>query len=155
MAITIQKESFTEIMDELPPIFEEHWLEVAMDHKFIELDPDWQRYMQMEAQGMLHMMTVRDEGILVGYFVNIVLTHLHYRKSLTAFSDILYLLPDYRTSGKGLSSTGYRLLRATEKMLKGLGVQKSYLMTKNYIPLNMLTKRLKYRLSEKVYTKLL
>lgn len=142
-------------MPEFPVIFAEHWREVAMDHNVIPLDPDWQRYASMEVSGNLHTMTVRDDGVLIGYYNAVVSTHLHYKNSLTAWSDLVYLLPAYRNSGRGLVSTGYTLLRRTNAMLKKLGVQKSYLMTKTYIPLNILTDRLKYRDTERVVTLLL
>lgn len=148
--ITFKKESFTQLMEELPPLFHEHWLEVARDKKAIPLDMDWKRYIEMDAMGQLHTMTVREDGILVGYFVAIVWTHLHYKTSLTAWSDIFYLHPAYRSGW-----TGYKLFVHVEAMLKTLGVQKSYVMTKAHLPINIIMKRLKYRLVERVFTKLL
>lgn len=126
-----------------------------MDQAAIPLDPAWHWYVDMELSGCYHMMTVRDEGILVGYYGAIVKPHLHYKTSLTAWSDILYILPEYRKTGWGLAGTGYRLICEAEKMLKDLGVQKSYLMTKAYLPIKIIVKRLKYRLTEIIYTKLL
>ena len=137
-------------MHELPVIFYEHWKEIALDKKVIPLDPDWNRYATMDSQGYLHMMTVRDDGILIGYYLAIVMSHLHYKSSMTAWSDIFYLHPDYR-----FGWTGYKLFVHTESMLKKLGVQKSYVMTKAHLPINMLMKRLKYRLIERTFTKLL
>lgn len=148
--ITFKKESFTKIMHELPPLFHEHWKEVALNKKQIPLDPDWSRYMDMDALGQIHMMTVRDDGILIGYYVALVWTHLHYKTSKTAWSDILYLHPAYR-----LGWTGYKLFVHVERMLKAEGVQRSYVMTKAHLPINMIMKRLKYRLIERIFSKLL
>ena len=148
--ITFQKESWLKLTPELPAIFHEHWLEIGLHHKQIPLEPDWERYAKMDLEGVSHMMTVRDDGILVGYYHAIVMPHLHYKSSLTAWSDLIYLHPLYR---RGL--TGYKLLRQAEKMLKGLGVQRSYVMTKAHLPINILMKRLKYRLVERTFTKLL
>ncbi len=153
--ITFQKESFIQCMAELPEIFHAHWREVAIDHNAVPLDPDWEQYTILELQGVLHMMTVRDNGVLIGYYLAFVKTHLHYKSTLHSWSDLLFLTKRYRNSGMGLASTGFRLIRETERMLKAMGVKKTYLMTKEYIPLNILTKRLAYRLTEMVYTKLL
>lgn len=131
-------------------MFLQHWKEIALDQSVIKLDPDWQRYCLMEVQNQLHIMTVREGTKLIGYYFAIVLPHLHYKSSYTAYSDIFYILPEYR---RGLA--GYKLFRETEKMLKDLGVQKSYVMTKTHLPITMLMKRLKYRFIERIYTKLL
>lgn len=142
-------------MEELPPLFHEHWLEVGLHRKQIPLDPDWKRYQDMDAGGQLHMITVRDEGILVGYYLAIVWTHLHYKTSKTAWSDLLFILPGYRATGRGMVNTGYELLKYMETSLKSAGVQRTYLMTKAHLPINILMKRLKYRLIERVFSKLL
>lgn len=153
--ITYQKEWFGKIMPELPDIFYAHWQEIALEKKAIKLAPDWNRYIALEAAKMLHIMTVRDNGILIGYYFGLVSSHLHYKASLTAWSDLFFVLPEYRTAGFGLIGIGQRLLREAEKMLKDLGVQRHYMMTKQHLPLNMLMKRLRYKLVEKVYTRLL
>lgn len=150
MTITYQKEWFSKIMPELPEIFLEHWKEVGLDRDKVPLDPDWNRYVFMEAQGFLHVTTARDDGRLIGYYVAIIMPHLHYKTSLTAFSDIFYLRPEYR-----FGLTGYRLFTETEKYLKLLHVQKSYVMTKAHLPINIIMKRLKYKLIERIFTKLL
>lgn len=148
--ITFQRESFLTIKHELPELFQRHWEEVALDHMEVPLDPDWRCYSEMATMGILHVVTARDNGRLIGYYFAIVRPHLHYKSTLTAFSDIFIIMPEYR---KGW--TGYRLLKEAEKMLKDIGVRKSYLMTKVHIPLILLVKRLKYRFVERVYTKLL
>ncbi len=155
MGLTFQKESFTAIMPELPEIFCRHWEEIALDKTAIKLDPDWERYMAFDASGVLHMLTVREDKKLVGYYLALVMPHLHYKSSLTAFSDIFYILPEHRRSGRGLKNAGYKMFEEVEKMLREAGVQKSYVMTKVHLPITMLMKRLKYRFIERTYTKLL
>lgn len=155
MTITFQKEMFVSIMPELPVLFYEHWKEVAVDRDKIALDIDWARYVSMEAQGILHVMTARDDGVLIGYYTALVMTHLHFKQSRTAWSDMVFLLAPYRKTGKGLLTTGYLLICAAEKMLKNLRVEKSYLVTTTIVPVNILTKRLKYRPGEEMYSKLL
>lgn len=155
MAITYQKELFGKIMPELPEIFYAHWQEIALEQKVIKLEPDWNRYVALEINKILHVMTVRDDGILVGYYFGLVMPHLHYKSSLTAWSDLFFVLPSYRAAGNGMVGVGYQLFKEVEKMLKNLGVQRHYVMTKKHLPLNMLMKRLRYKLVEKIYTRLL
>lgn len=150
MKITFQKEPFTGLIPELPELWGRHWDEVALDKEAVPLAPDWAGYTELERVGMLHIMTARADGKLIGYYFAIVRPHLHYRHTLHAFSDIFIILPEYR---RGLA--GYQLFRETEKMLKALGVRKTYVVTKVHIPLKMLMKRLGYRFIERVYSKLL
>ena len=137
-------------MPELPELFMAHYDEIALDKSVIKLDPDWNKYCQLELHGILHVMTVRDTAKLVGYHMSVVSTHLHYKSTITALSDIFYLLPEYRQGW-----TGYKLFEETEKMLKVLGVKKFYNVTKAHLPINIIMKRRGYRLVDKVYTKLL
>lgn len=155
MTITFQKESFIKLMPELPELFYEHWAELYFDKDEIPLDPDWARYAALELQGILHMITARDDGVLIGYYVGIVTTHIHFKLLLTAWSDMFYIHSDYRKTGKGMVSTGTALLKAVDKILKEMGVRKSYIVTSEKLPINILMRWLKYRRNEVVYTRLL
>lgn len=148
MAITFQKELFRKLMWELPPLFIEHDKEVGEDEG--DIDPDWERYCNMELGGQVHVLTIRDDGRLVGYYISVVAPDLHRKYKLNSYSDMFYLRPEYR-----FGWTGMRLFTETEKMLNALGVRKSYLVTKVKLPVTIFIKRLKYVLVEKVYAKTL
>lgn len=135
-------------MPELPEIFLRHHDEIEEDRS-VELDPAWDRYVAMEIQGMLHVTTVRDGARLVGYYMAIIAPQMHHKTRLAAYSDMFYLREEYR-----FGWTGVRLFIETDKMLKRLGVKKSYLVTKAKQPITMLLKRIGYVLAEKVYIKL-
>jgi hypothetical protein len=151
--IQYQQERFVDLMPELPEIFYKHWNDIALDKDVIPLDPAWDEYMRLEALGMLHIVTARDAGRLVGYVFSLVQPHLHYKKSLTAWTDLMYLRREY-TKGFGIFRYA-GLIRHSEKMLRDLGVQKRYLMTKVYHDLTPLFARLGYRFIEKISAKLL
>lgn len=104
-----------------------HWREVGIDHDAVPLDPDWERAYAMEAAGMLFSAALRNNGRLIGYNSFAVSPHLHYRSSLYAFNDIIYVDPRER------GSAGIRLVRGTEKMLKELGVKKIVYHTKLHV----------------------
>jgi hypothetical protein len=139
-------------MEELPSLFYAHWLEVASDKDRISLDPDWQKYCQMDGAGMLVCHTLRVGGKLYGYFFSVVVPHLHYRKSLTAIQDIYYVARECRHGW-----LPYRFFKWTDKELKGRGVQRRYVMRKYARDprIGNLWLRLGYRTNEVWYSKIL
>ena len=64
--ITYQKERFIEIMKELPPLFVQHYDEIALDKEHMLLEPAWQAYVNLDMQGALIITTARNNGILIG-----------------------------------------------------------------------------------------
>ena len=151
--ITFQKELFKDIMHELPPLFAMHYDEVALDKHAIQLNPAWSQYLAMDSNGVLNIVTVRNGLELIGYYFAIVWPHLHYAQSLTAHSDMFWVKPDYRKELNGFIYV--ELFRHVEKMLKGMGVQKHYVMTKVHKDASILMKRLGYKFIEKIFTRLL
>jgi hypothetical protein len=144
-------ERFAFVAHETPPLFEQHWREVALNKDAIRLDPDWDRYFQLDAAGVLQILTVRVEGKLVGYHFVFIYPHLHYFSTSSAETDMFYLTPEYR---QGL--TGYNLLRFVRDGLKQHGVKQHSIRTKLHIQsFEPLLRRLGYRPIETVYCKLL
>src|SRR5207249_3468496 len=120
---------------ELPPLMHQHWLEAYPESERLPFDPDFPQFSQMDLQGRLHIITVRSDKKLVGYFFAAVSNHLHSRKALCAWSDMFYVHPDYRAEGHGLMSAGYQLFVEVEKMLRALNVIKCYIVTKQHLPI--------------------
>ena len=145
-------EPFRAIMRELPPLFYEHWQEIALDKDVIALDPDFDRYVAMDLAGILLTHTVRVDGILVGYFISLVLPALHYRRSLQAFTDIYYLAKAARRG-----HLAQRFFQYVAADLKRRGVQKQSIMRKLHTDprIGLLWERLGYRPIEVHYSKLL
>ena len=98
----------------------EHYHEIA-HYPDIEFDPDWETYAKLEEAGRLHIFTARVAGELVGYSVHIVAPNLHYKRSLQAVQDILFVHPAHR---RGF--VGYKLIRFADSELEAFGVQVSY-----------------------------
>lgn len=120
-------EKFSAIVHELPPLFLRHWQELGTSREQIPLDPDWDRYFALEVNGALHIMTARSEGVLVGYIFNVVGPHLHYRSTLHAEIDMFWLDPAWRGTWFTL-----RWFRDNDHMLRGLGVKRVHVGTKNH-----------------------
>lgn len=118
--ITFQVEKLDQVKDELPVLLKLHYDEIALNKEHIPLDPDWEKYKTLCDRGNLFVVTARtDDQLLVGYSVFFTTYHLHYKSTLVASNDILYLHPDYR---KG--TTGIKLIKFSESELKKLGVDK-------------------------------
>jgi hypothetical protein len=116
--ITYQTETMETAIPEMVKIFKEHWEEIALNKDKVPLDINLDKYKEYENAGALHLVTVRDGEKLVGYYVGIVSVHLHYKSTLMGFTDIYYLLKDYR---KGL--TGVRMFKFVEKSMAERGVK--------------------------------
>lgn len=111
-------ERFADIAKEFPPLFKKHWREIALHQDKIDLDPDWERYFALELQGILHVLTIRDGGRLVGYAFVMTTPHLHYASTLFAIYDMFWLDPDYRFGWDGI-----RMFKEVEKKMRELGVK--------------------------------
>lgn len=115
----------------------------------IDLDIDWPKYEAAEAGGGLRVYTARVAGDLVGYAVLFVAFNPHYKRSLQAVQDVLWVAPEYR-----YGRIGYCLIRFCEKELKAEGVQPVYQHVKQSHPaLGRLLTAMGYELVDLIYSK--
>jgi hypothetical protein len=137
-AIEFGWQRFFEIAHELPPLFIEHWRELALNQDAIPLAPDWDKYYRLDIEGILHILTARTpDGTLVGYCFLMVGPHLHYATTVWSHADMYWLDPIYRQGW-----TGVRLFK---EMLKGARLMKAAnltLATKHHFGDNRVTKLL-------------
>ena len=121
--ITIQSEDLPDAWNEMLPLFEDHYLEVAHNLD-IPLDPDTRRYMLMHDAGLMRLVTVRRGEELIGYSLWIVQAAIHYMGSLQAMEDVIYIKPECR------GGLGAKLIKFSDDMLRAEGVQVAYRHTK-------------------------
>lgn len=148
--ITFQRERAQDVFQEMLPLLEKHWEEIA-HFKDILLEPDTETYFRMEDMGILRVFTARDEnGILIGYNVFFIKHNLHYKSSLNALQDILFIHPDYR---KG--TIGTRLIKWCDEELRAEGVQVVYqhLKAKKELDFSALLERIGYHFVDKIYAR--
>lgn len=150
MSITYQQEVLYQVEQDIKPLIEKHWEEIALNKDNIKLNPDWEAYELLEKAGKLKIFTARNQKDLVGYFVVIVSNNIHYKDHLFATNDIIYLSPEER---KG--SVGIRLIKFAEKCLRQDGVSVLTMNTKIHKPFDVLMERMKFKLIERVYSKYL
>lgn len=141
-------EGFEDCWPEAQPLLARHYREIAT-HQDIPLDVDVDAYRGLEQAGRLCIVTARDGGRLVGYAVFVVMPAPHYRGSLQAQQDVLYIAPSAR--GRLLGS---RLVRFSEEVLRRRGVQVVFQHVKAQHPaLGVLLRHHGYEGVETIYSK--
>ena len=141
------EEPVLSVKDEALPLLAKHWTEIAWNRAQIPLDPDWERYGQIERAGKFVCYTLRAKGKLVGYSAYFVDKHLHYRQTTFALNDVLYIDPAYR----GRKGTGFILW--CERRLKARGAQVHGLHIKHSFNWSKLAERIGFQLMDYIYMK--
>jgi len=109
---------------EVALLFEEHWDEVALNKRVMQLDPHWKRYYALEEQGMLLILgmfavqTHPSVETLIGYSVNLVIEHMHYAGLRYCQNDLLFVDKNWRRGRRGL-----QLILATEAKARERGAR--------------------------------
>jgi GNAT superfamily N-acetyltransferase len=148
VTITYQQEFMATVAPDMQVLLEQHWQEIALNQDKIKLNPDWEAYADLDAAGVAKAFTARCDGILVGYFVVFCKKNIHYKDHIFAVNDVIYLHPDYR---RGM--VGIKLIKFAEKCLADDGVSVLVVNTKTHRPFDAVLERLKFGLTERVYTK--
>lgn len=135
-----------ELFEEVLPLLEEHYLEIA-HYQDIPLDPDFDSYLAASQMGNLRCFSARNEaGALVGYAVYFVRKNLHYKSSLQAVQDILFIQ-------KHLRGTGGRFILWCDEQLRAEGVQAVYHHIKAEHNFGRLLERFDYQLVDLIYAR--
>ena len=88
-----------ELLEEVKPLLEKHWEEVS-SYPDIPLDPDYEVYLQIQRTGHIRAFSARDgNGVLVGYSVFFIRNNSHYRKTIYALNDIIFIKKECRGHG--------------------------------------------------------
>jgi hypothetical protein len=145
-----QKEFLCDVIAEVEPLLRLHYEELTLNKDRVKLDPDWDRYAQLEHAGAFHVLTARDDGHLIGYSAFFLAPHLHYRGLTVANNDVLYLHPERR-----MGPTGIRLIRFSEASMKTLGADKITWHAKYSNDLKQILVRLGYADEEAIMGKML
>ena len=146
--ILFHVEQLKDCASEAMPLIEAHWQEIALHQDTIQLNPNWQQYFRLEEEGKLHVYTAREDDKLVGYFVMIVVPHLHYSDHSFAHNDVIYVDPEYR---KGF--TAWRLIKFATEQLELAGVSVMMINIKRHKPFDKLLQRLGFTETESIYSK--
>ena len=146
--IVFEHEELTaDLVIELLPMLKKHWVEIA-HYPDIQFNPNWDAYFQLQKNNLLVVMTARDDNKLIGYIAYFVMPNLHYKDSLQANQDVVFVDPLYRRG-----TLGYKLIRQSEILLKDMGVQVVTQHLKFEHDFSPLLKRLGYEDVDKLMAK--
>lgn len=140
-------ESAFDIQEEIKPLLKLHYEEIA-HYKDIPLNPDFETYMKLELAGMLRVYTVRttDEETLIGYNIFFIKENLHYRDSIQAVQDVVFIQKEYRGRGK-------EFIQWCDERLKSDGVNVVYHHVKAAHNFGPMLEKQGYELMDLIYAK--
>lgn len=147
--LRIVQTSLVERIDEIWGLLKAHWREVARNKNVMVLNPDRERYEELDRQGGLLTLAVLDaDNEVVGYSVSFIGPHIHYAALRVCNNDILFLREDLRNSTIGL-----RLLRETEKAAAEHGAKLMLWHAKQGTSLDKILPRQGYGVQDVIYSK--
>ncbi len=117
--MNFQRETVQDVMGEITPLLKAHYHEISADH-YIPLEPNWDGYQKIESAGAFRIFTARaEDGRLIGYNCFFINHNLHYKSSLQAVQDVIYIDKERRGFGQSF-------INWCDAQLKAEGVQKVY-----------------------------
>lgn len=146
MTFEIRNINVTKLLEQGEALFLAHREELTTEKDIMEFDPDVATYRVLEECGKLVSLGAYAGDVLVGYSINIVSCHLHYRKLLYASNDVLYLAPDFRNQ-----KHGNLLIDATELACHNKGAQMLLWHAKPDTALSVILPRKGYKVQDIIY----
>lgn len=148
MTIQFAREEYSlDLVAQMIPLWKKHYDEIAQ-FKDIPLEPDLERYEMMAAKGYLRIYTARLGGALTGYQVFVINSHPHYKSSIQAVQDILFL---DEPSRRGM--TGYRFIKWCDVQLAREGIKIVYQHVKAAKDFGRVLERMGYRIHDLIYSR--
>lgn len=146
MSIAYAREKVAKVRDEITPLLLAHYAEIGQRDLLVL--PDWDAYLKAEEEGKVFILTARCEGVLIGYNVMLLASHLHYADARVAQNDVIYVAPEHRN---GKVSIG--LIRHFETAMRAIGFDKIYYHAKPVNNFGKLLERMGYGVVETVHAK--
>ena len=124
------------------------WSEVESKKADYPLAINWERYQSMEDAETLRFLAARIDGQLVGYAAICVMPHLRSRDKVMATVADIYVLPECRKQGIGVS-----LMSEMETWLAKLGVHSVAIAEREEVPTGALYEKRGYSSNERIWVK--
>lgn len=135
-----------DVAHEIQPNVERHYAEMSDGDDYGPPEIDWETYLQASRIGLCRVVTVRDNGVLVGYSVYSIGRNLRYKNLIEASSDGIFLEKEYR------GELSIRLLNKADEYLSNLGVKETN-YTESDDRLGRLLARSGYQSKYKIWSK--
>ena len=144
-------ETIAACRDDIMALAETHGREFTF-HKDLKgpVDPDWDLALTLEREHRFRVVTARDEGRLVAYFMFMVVPRSpHYRVSLCV-EDTFFLSPECRCRGNGW--LGYQFLKYAVREMRYTGARVLVVQNKITADYGPIWERLGFEPEEMRYT---
>lgn len=148
--ILIQAITISFLEENCNDLLKEHYEEVALNKSVMKLSPDWTKYYALEQSNMLLCLGAFMGDECVGYSINFLLKHLHYKNLFYMQNDLLFVAKEHRKSKVGLL-----LIQETEIQAKENGAEMMLWHAKEHTKLNYIMQRMKYSVQDIIYSKVL
>lgn len=145
--IEFNQESVQDVLPEVLSMLRDHWEEVARNKDKQKLSVDFDRYTDMEEEGVLVAYVLREDGVAKGYSTYFLNTHLRY-DMYCALNDVIYVSPELRHG-----SVTKEFIEYCEKDLKSRGVENVMISMKSDHRFESLLKSCGYGPLEVSYSK--
>ena len=139
MSLQLNQEPVLDVRPEMLVLLDQHYQELTLNKDKIKLDPMWELYDAMEKRSEFFLLTARMNGELVGYSAWFLKPHIHYRNTIVASNDVIFMRSDQR---QGM--TGIRLIKYSEQRMKELGANKIVWHIKNSLDFSVILHRMGY-----------
>ncbi len=146
--ITAHQEKIADRIEEIQVLLPAHYKELALNQDQVPLDPQYDIYLRREAAGEVIFTVLRENGIMIGYFIGFIAPGLHYKTCLTCTMDIFYVQQDKRQQG-----AGFALFAEVEKELRRRGVDRWFMGSKMHKDASYLFEKIGATQVETYYSK--
>ena len=99
--IVVQSETLDQAWTDLVPLIFAYWKEAEGHRHYQGIELRRERYDEYERAGMLHCVTVRDDGRLVGYALGYISVSMRSQVKIWG-DDMFYIQPAYRSRALAL-----------------------------------------------------
>lgn len=149
-------ERFPDIARELVPLLHVHYQETGSFPKDIQLDLNFEQYMQMDAARILHIITARHDGKLVGYLFSTLGFHLNFVTTVFSTVHMYYLAPEHRRGWNGVRLFRHWIDAAKNSSVRVLQVAETVRVKgKHDKRVGVLLRYLGFKCTERSYSRLL
>lgn len=114
----------------------------------LSFSPDVSGYENLYEGGHLVILTAREDGNMIGYLLMVVRKHFHSTGIKAGTEEAMYLKPEKR-----IGTTGIRMMKIMEVVLKSLGVQRVYYTSRPQRDLSRLYSRLGFSPVASIFAK--
>lgn len=154
MPVVFSWEHLSDVLTEIAPLIRRHWQEVDWFDGQLPLDPDWKQALQLDQAGVLHLLTARIDGLLVGYIWSYILPSVYFSLPWATVQGF-WVDPVQRAGWLGIKLFKENERGLVERGAKAISIEILMKIASNRGTLGKIVERLGYRHLGNLYAKVL